>query len=106
MGIDKDIGMDHIYSWPTGESAIMGAEAVAEVIYRKEISTAGNPEQYRWEKIGELREVAKHYPMVHGELVDDIIEAGETRMRLISSLESLEGKLEIRHPKRHGNISL
>ena len=106
MGIDKDIGIDHIYSWPTGESAIMGAEAVAEVIYGREISTADDPEKFREEKIGELREAAKPYPMVHGELVDDIIEPGETRRRLIATLESLEGKREIRHPKRHGNIPL
>ena len=106
MGIDKDIGIDHIYSWPTGESAIMGAEAVAEVIYGREISTADDPEKFREEKIGELREAAKPYPMVHGELVDDIIEPRETRRRLIVALESLEGKREIRHPKRHGNIPL
>jgi len=77
MGIDKDIGVDHIYSWPTGESAIMGAEAVAEVIYGREISKADDPEKFRQEKIRELREAAKPYPMVHGELVDDIIEPGE-----------------------------
>ncbi|KPK90075.1 MAG: methylmalonyl-CoA carboxyltransferase [Deltaproteobacteria bacterium SM23_61] len=106
MGIDKDIGIDHVYSWPTGESAIMGAEAVAEVIYGREISTADDPEKFRQEKIQELREAANPYPMVHGELVDDIIEPRETRRRLIATLESLEGKQEIRHPKRHGNIPL
>lgn len=106
MGIDKDIGVDHIFAWPTGESAIMGAEAVAEVIYGKEISRADDPEKFRKDKIRELKEAAKPYPMAYGELVDDIIEPGETRGRLISVLESLEGKREIRHPKRHGNIPL
>jgi acetyl-CoA carboxylase carboxyltransferase component len=106
MGIDKDIGIDHIYSWPTGESAIMGAEAVAEVIYGREISTADDPEKFRQEKVQELREAANPYPMVHGELVDDIIEPRETRRRLIATLESLEGKQEIRYPKHHGNIPL
>jgi len=106
MGIDKDIGMDHVFSWPTGESAIMGAEAVAEVIYGKEISMAEDPEKFRQKKIRELREAAKPYPMVYGELVDDIIEPGETRRRLIATLESLEGKQEIRFPKRHVNIPL
>jgi acetyl-CoA carboxylase carboxyltransferase component len=106
MGIDKDIGVDHIFAWPTGESAIMGAEAVAEVIYGKEISLADDPEKFRRDKISELKEAAKPYPMVYGELVDDIIEPGETRGRLISALEFLEGKREIRHPRRHGNIPL
>jgi acetyl-CoA carboxylase carboxyltransferase component len=60
----------------------------------------------RQEKVRELREAAKPYPMVHGELVNDIIEPRETRRRLIATLESLEGKQEVRRPKRHGNIPL
>jgi acetyl-CoA carboxylase carboxyltransferase component len=106
MGIDKDIGVDHIYSWPTGESAILGAESVAEVIYGREISLADDPEKYRTEKIRELKEATKPYPMAYGELVDDIIEPGETKRRLITSLEILAEKQEIRSPKRHGNIPL
>jgi propionyl-CoA carboxylase beta chain len=106
MGIDKDIGVDHIYAWPTGESAIMGAEAVAEVIYGREISMASDPEKFRQEKIKQLKEAANPYPMVYGELVDDIIEPAETRGKLIVTLEFLEAKEEIRRPKRHGNIPL
>ena len=106
MGIDKDIGIDCIYAWPMGESAIMGAEAVAEVIYGREISKADNPEQLKKRKIKELKEAATPYPMVYGGLVDDIIEPGETRRRLCVTLESLIEKKEIRYPKRHGNIPL
>ena len=106
MGIDKDIGVDHIYAWPTGESAILGAESVAEVIYGREISKADDREKYRAEKIRELKEAAQPYPMAYGELVDDIIEPGETRRKLIDSLEILAEKQEIRSPKRHGNIPL
>jgi propionyl-CoA carboxylase beta chain len=106
MGIDKDIGIDCIYSWPTGESAIMGAEAVAEVIYGREISKADNPESFKELKIKELKEAATPYPMVYGGLVDDIIEPGETRRRLCATLGSLIEKKEIRYPKRHGNIPL
>jgi len=106
MGIDKDIGIDCIYAWPTGESAIMGAEAVAEVIYGKEIAKADDPETLREQKIRELKEAAEPYPMVYGGLVDDIIEPGETRRRLSVALESLIEKEEIRYPKRHGNIPL
>jgi len=106
MGIDKDIGIDYIYAWPTAESAIMGAEAVAEVIYGKEIAKAHDQETFREEKIQELKEAAKPYPMVFGGLVDDIIEPGETRKKLIVTLESIIGKEEIRYPKRHGNIPL
>ncbi len=106
MGIDKDIGIDHIYAWPTGESAIMGAEGVANVIYGKEIAGAENPEKLREQKVEELRKAANPYPMVYGGLVDDIIEPAETRRRLIETLEALAEKEEIRPPKRHGNIPL
>ncbi|GAJ03606.1 unnamed protein product, partial [marine sediment metagenome] len=92
MGIDKDIGVDYIYTWPTGESAIMGAEAVAEVIYGKEIAEASGPNKLRRQKIRELKEAAGPYPLVHGGLVDDIIEPGETRKRLIATLECLIDK--------------
>ena len=106
MGIDKDIGIDHIYAWPTAESAIMGAEAVADVIFGREIAAAEDPESLKREKIELLKQAAKPYPMVYGGLVDDIIEPGETRRRLILSLESLKDKEELRFPKRHGNIPL
>lgn len=106
MGIDKDIGVDHIYAWPTGESAIMGAEAVSDLIYGKEIAAADDPEALRQKKIAELKAAANPYPMVYGGLVDDIIEPAETRRRLFQTLESLMGKKESRFPKRHGNIPL
>ncbi len=106
MGIDKDIGVDHIYAWPTGESAIMGAEAVADLIYGKETAAAEDPESFRKKKIDVLKAAAGPYPMVYGGLVDDIIEPAETRRRLFQSLESLIGKKEIRPSKRHGNMPL
>jgi acetyl-CoA carboxylase carboxyltransferase component len=84
----------------------MGAEAVAEVIYGKEIAKADDQDKFREQKIRELKEAAEPYPMVFGGLVDDIIEPGETRKKLILTLESIIEKEEIRYPKRHGNIPL
>lgn len=106
MGIDKDIGIDHIYAWPTGESAIMGAESVTNIIYGRDIVKASNPEQFREQKVKELRDAANPYPMAYGGLVDDIIEPSETRRRLIDALELLVEKEVLRLPKRHGNIPL
>jgi len=106
MGIDKDIGIDHIYSWPTGESAIMGAEGVANVIYGREIAKSENPEKLREQKIKELKKAANPYPMVYGGLVDDLIEPAETRCRLIETLEAIAEKEVVRPSKRHGNIPL
>ena len=106
MGIDKDIGIDHIYAWPIAESAVMGAEATVRVIYRKQIAEAENPEQFIEQKVREFNEVSGAYPMVYSGLVDDVIEPGETRVRLIATLEALLDKKETRPLKRHGNIPL
>jgi acetyl-CoA carboxylase carboxyltransferase component len=106
MGIDKDIGVDHIFAWPTGESAIMGAESVANVIFSKEIAAADEPATFKKKKIKELEAAAGPYPLAYGGLVDDIIVPGETRRMLILMLESLAEKQEVRFPKRHGNIPL
>jgi len=106
MGIDKDIGVDHIYAWPIAESAVMGAEAIVKVIFRKEIAQAENPEEFTQKKVAEFKENADPYPMAYGELVDDIIEPRETRARLIVTLEALYGKRESKPTKRHGNIPL
>ncbi len=106
MGIDKDIGIDHIYCWPTGESAIMGAKSVANIIYGKEISGSENPKKLLEQKIKELTDAANPYSMVYGGLVDDIIEPAESRQRLIETLEALAEKEAARPPKRHGNIPL
>jgi len=106
MGIDKDIGIDHIYAWPIAESAVMGAEAIVRVIFRKEISQAENPEEFTRRKVAEFKENADPYPMVFGELVDDVIEPRETRTRLVATLQALSGKKESKPAKKHGNIPL
>jgi len=106
MGIDKDIGIDHIYAWPIAESAVMGAEATVRVLFREEIARAEHPDEFIRGKVAEFTENAEVYPMVYGELVDDVIEPRETREKLIITLEALSGKKESKPYKRHGNIPL
>ncbi|MFC1981736.1 acyl-CoA carboxylase subunit beta, partial [Chloroflexota bacterium] len=106
MGIDKDMGVDHIYAWPIAESAVMGAEASVRVIFRKEIAQAQNPEKFIRRKVSEFKETADAYSMVYGELVDDVIEPQDTRARLIATLENLQGKKESKPAKKHGNMPL
>ena len=106
MGIDKDIGMDHVFAWTTGESAIMGAEAVADVIYGKKTAEAEDPAGFREEKVRELKKAANPYPMVYGGLVDDIIRPSETRRTLILAFGALRGKQALHPPQQHGNIPL
>ena len=106
MAIDKDMDVDHIYAWPIAEGSIMGAEATVEVLFRKEIAKAENPEEFKRQKVEEFKEASRIYSFAYPGVINDIIEPRETRQALILTLESLRGKEEIRRPKRHGNIPL
>jgi len=101
----KDLGADTVLCWPTTELAVMGAEAAAEIIYRKELAEAENKEKLLQEKIEEYRrEFANPYRAAEHLHVDDVIEPAETRPRLIKSLEMAIGKVEERPKKKHGII--
>jgi propionyl-CoA carboxylase beta chain len=103
----KHIGADINYAWPTAEIAVMGPRGAAEIIYRKEIQASPEPGQTLAEKEIEYRETFLN-PFLAAKrgYVDDVIFPRETRSRLIRSLQVLEGKAEVRSPKKHGNIPL
>jgi len=91
--------------WPTTELAVMGAEAAAEIIYRKELAEAEDKEKLLREKIEEYRkEFANPYRAAEHLHVDDVIEPAETRPRLIKALEIAIDKVEERPKKKHGII--
>jgi acetyl-CoA carboxylase carboxyltransferase component len=101
----KDLGADAVLCWPTTELAVMGAEAAAEVIYRKELAEAENKEKVLQEKIEEYRrEFANPYRAAEHLHVDDVIHPLDTRPRLIDALEMAMGKAEVRPEKKHGII--
>ena len=43
----RSIGADLSFAWPTNEIAVMGAEGAANVIFRREIAAADDPEALR-----------------------------------------------------------
>jgi acetyl-CoA carboxylase carboxyltransferase component len=101
----KDLGADTVLCWPTTELAVMGAEAAAEIIYRKELAEAEDKEKLLREKIEEYRrEFANPYRAAEHLHVDDVIEPAETRPRLIKALEMSIDKVEERPKKKHGII--
>jgi acetyl-CoA carboxylase carboxyltransferase component len=101
----KDLGADTVLCWPTTELAVMGAEAAAEVIYRKEIADSEDKEKLLKEKIAEYRrEFANPYRAAEHLHVDDVIEPSETRLNLIQALETAKDKVEERPKKKHGII--
>ncbi len=103
----KAIGADLVYSWPTGEVAVMGAEGAANIVFAKEIAESENPMETRAQKIAEYKEkFANPYVAASLGMVDDVIDPRETRQKLKEALEILRNKRETRPPKKHGNIPL
>ncbi len=103
----KHLRSDVNLAWPHTEIAVMGPDAAVNVVHRREIAAADDPDALRSRLEGEFRERFAN-PMVAAErgFVDDIIEPRETRPRLVTSLEALAGKRRTRAARKHGNIPL
>ncbi len=103
----KHIGADLNYAWPTAEIAVMGAKGAAEIIFKKEISEAADPEAKLNEKVDEYtRKFANPYRAAHRGYIDEVIYPDETREKLIRAFAMLENKVATLPKKKHGNIPL
>ncbi|HEY3707435.1 MAG TPA: acyl-CoA carboxylase subunit beta [Terracidiphilus sp.] len=103
----KGLGADRVFSWPTAEIAVMGAEGAAEIVFRHEIDAAEDQGIRRKELVEEYRDTfANPYVAAGRRLVDDVIEPAETRRYVAHALESLHAKRELRPAKKHGLIPL
>ncbi|MFQ5896385.1 MAG: acyl-CoA carboxylase subunit beta [Nitrospinota bacterium] len=102
-----DMGFDRILAYPTAEIAVMGPEGAANIIFRREIAEAPDPEAKRAEKIAEFREkFARPYHAAALGFVDAVIEPRHTRRELLRALETVARKRESRPAKKHGNPPL
>ncbi|MEV6101808.1 acyl-CoA carboxylase subunit beta [Nocardia sp. NPDC051981] len=100
----RSIGADLALAWPSNEIAVMGAEAAANVIFRREINAAKDPEAMRQNKIAEYRSELVHpYYAAERGLVDDVIDPADTRSVLIRSLAMLRTKHADLPIRKHGN---
>jgi propionyl-CoA carboxylase beta chain len=103
----KHIGADMNYAWPSAEIAVMGAKGAAEIIFRKEITSAENPEQKLMEKEKLYSEIfANPYRAAERGFIDEVIEPAQTRAKLIKAFKMLENKVVNNPRKKHGNIPL
>ncbi|NHW88506.1 MAG: methylmalonyl-CoA carboxyltransferase [Archaeoglobales archaeon] len=103
----KHLGADIVFAYPVAEIAVMGPEGAAEIVFRKEISSAADPKAMREAKIKEYREkFANPYRAAARGYIDDVIDPKLTRIKIISALRILESKREKLPPKKHGNIPL
>jgi acetyl-CoA carboxylase carboxyltransferase component len=103
----KHVRGDISYAWPGAEIAVMGPDGAVNIIFRRELAKAKDPEARRRELVTEYRDkFANPYVAAGRGYVDEVIEPHETRPRLIDALEMLQDKRATNPPKKHGNIPL
>lgn len=103
----KHIGADLNYAWPTAEIAVMGAKGAAEIIFKKEISEAADPDAKLAEKVDEYtKKFANPYRAAHRGYIDEVIYPDQTREKLIRAFDMLQNKVASLPRKKHGNIPL
>ena len=103
----KHIRGDLNLAWPSAEIAVMGPEAAIDIIFRRELQETRDPEATKAQLVTDYRrQFANPYVAAGRGYIDDIIEPHETRPRLISALEALQGKRDRNPAKKHGNIPL
>lgn len=101
----KSIGADLVYAWPGAAIGMMEAEAAVKIMYAEEISKADD-------SVTLIREKAAEYQLLQSSAVaaakrgyvDDIIQACDTRKRVIAAFEMLFTKREDRPDRKHGTV--
>jgi propionyl-CoA carboxylase beta chain len=103
----KHLGGDINLAWPTAQIAVMGAQGAVNILYRRELAAADNPEQLRAQKTTEYEDtLANPYIAAERGYLDAVIRPAETRVAVTRALRSLRTKRETLPPKKHGNIPL
>ncbi len=103
----KHIRGDFNYAWPSAEIAVMGPKGAVEIIFKKEISKAKDPEKEVEKKLAEYRDkFANPYITAERGFIDDVIAPRNTRLKLINAFNLLRTKVDTNPKKKHGNIPL
>jgi len=99
----RHLRADFVFAWPSAEIAVMGPEGAANIIFKKEIMSAADPEEMRKQKVEEYRlKFANPYVAASRGYVDAVIEPSETRRFLLHGIEISEDKDVPMPAKKHG----
>jgi acetyl-CoA carboxylase carboxyltransferase component len=99
----RHLQADFVFAWPTAEIAVMGPEGAANIIFKKEIQEAENPEEMRKKKVDEYRvKFANPYVAAAYGHIDAVIDPKDTRMYIAHSLQISTNKTVIMPEKKHG----
>ncbi len=103
----KELRCDVNLAWPTAEIAVMGPDGAVNVIARRDIAAADDPDAKRQELVADYRDqFANPYVAANRGYIDDVIDPRDTRARVIDALEMLANKVDDMPAKKHGNIPL
>ena len=103
----KGVGSDLTFAWPSAEIAVMGPQGAVEIINRRELADASDPDARRTELVEDYTErLANPYIAAERGFVDDVIAPAETRQKLVAGLRLLDSKREEIPERKHGNVPL
>ncbi|UCG28723.1 MAG: acyl-CoA carboxylase subunit beta [Bacteroidales bacterium] len=99
----RHLRADFVFAWPGAEIAVMGPEGAANIIFRREINEAEDPEKVRYQKVKEYKDkFANPYVAAAKGYIDSVIEPGETRTLLLHAIEVSDNKAVSGPRKKHG----
>jgi acetyl-CoA carboxylase carboxyltransferase component len=105
--LDKSIGADFVFAWPTAQVTIVGAETAASVIFAREIREADKPDEVQAQRIKEFSEMYENpYRAAERGYVDHVIDPSDTRTFINSALDVLKEKCVARPWRKYSNINL
>ncbi|MEE8421397.1 MAG: acyl-CoA carboxylase subunit beta [Dehalococcoidia bacterium] len=103
----KHLGADVNYAWPGATIAVMEGPSAINIIGRRELEAADDPEVARTQLVADYKQRFEH-PFIAASkgYIDDVIDPRETRARVARALEMLRGKAQTLPAKKHGNLPL
>jgi propionyl-CoA carboxylase beta chain len=103
----KHLRGDVNLAWPSAQIAVMGAQGAVNILYRRELAAADDPDALRAKLVTEYEDaLANPYIAAERGYVDAVIRPAETRSQVVRALRALRNKRQTLPPKKHGNIPL
>jgi acetyl-CoA carboxylase carboxyltransferase component len=103
------VGMevDQMLAWPIAKLVVLDTATAVNLIFRKEIQSAENPDEFRQKMIDAYDfKYSNPFHAASNMLVDTVIKPSETRPELIKALRMLKNKQRPKPFRRHGNVPL
>lgn len=103
----KHLRSDVVLAWPGAEIAVMGPEGAVSIVFRRQLASSQNPDAERARLVRSYRDqLANPYVAASRGYVDEVIQAAESRRRIVKALRFLQSKRQPTPKRKHGNIPL